>query len=129
MRIRALKLCTIAPLLVLAVVLLCSWPGLSQEVERKRGEHDARTDIAHGKYELLGYGLVAPGHSEYAHLLTARYGITFRAVAGCIVTADLIAYVNSYNTVVEEAAKQRFGKDIFAEAHHDAEHNLKEQHP
>ncbi len=129
MRIRALQLSTIVPLLVITVILLCSWPCLSQMAGRTRGEQDARTDVAHGKYELLGYGLIAPGHSEYAHLLTERYGITFRAVAGCVVTADLIAYVNGYNTVVEEAARQHFGKDIFAEAHQDAESHLKGQRP
>lgn len=54
-----------------------------------RGEIEARCDIALGRYEVLGYGLLGSWRHEYARLLRERYSIRFRTVALCIVSEDL----------------------------------------
>jgi hypothetical protein len=43
------------------------------------------------------------------------------AVAGCIVSDSLIAYVEGYHSVVAKAAKRKFGHDVFKECAEDAD--------
>jgi hypothetical protein len=77
--------------------------------------------LARGHYKILGYGLPSPWRAEYARLLQERYGIEFHAVAGCIVSRSLVSYVDEYDSVVEAAAKAKFGRDIFTETAEDAQ--------
>jgi len=90
-----------------------------------RGEVAARYDVAGGRYEELGYGLPVPWRREYVRLLREHYGIRFRTVALCIVSEDLIAYANSYNTVSSAAANRKFGHDVFKECLEEAESKWK----
>jgi hypothetical protein len=85
-----------------------------------RGQLDARLEIARGHYEVLGYGLPAPWRAEYVRLLRERYGISFRAVAVCIVSRTLVAYVEGYNSESTAAANRKFGHDVFEECVEDA---------
>jgi hypothetical protein len=78
-----------------------------------QGRLQARVDVALGRYQLLGYGLPVAWRGEYARLLDERYGIQFHVVAGCLVSQSLVDYVAGYDSVSGEAAKRRFGHDIF----------------
>jgi hypothetical protein len=85
-----------------------------------RGRAAAHFDVARGRYQILGYGLPAAWQPEYAWLLRQRYGIEYRAVAGCIVSRSLVDYVDGYDSVSAAAAKRRFGRDVFRECSADA---------
>lgn len=80
----------------------------------------ARYDISRGHYEVLGYGLPVPWRPEYARLLQERYGVKFRAVAGCIVSTGLVTYVDSYDRASAEAVNRKFGHDVFKECSDEA---------
>jgi len=41
--------------------------------------------------------------------------IDFRPVAGCLVSESLVSYVNAYDSVLEEATRRKFGRDVFQE--------------
>jgi hypothetical protein len=83
------------------------------------GGMSARYDVYRGHYEVLGYGLPVPWRPEYARLLQQRYGVSFRPVAGCIVSTALVAYVDSYNSVSTEAVNHKFGHEVFKECSED----------
>lgn len=36
-------------------------------------------------------------------------------MAGCIVSESLVSYVNAYDSVLEEATRRKFGRDVFQE--------------
>jgi hypothetical protein len=99
---------------------LLLWAVLWSAVPRVRGQLVARFDIARGHYEILGYGLPVPWYADDVRLLRERYGIEYRPVAGCIVSATLIAYVDNYNGVIAAAANRKFGHDVFKECAGDA---------
>lgn len=102
--------------IILVPLLLAGWP-LSAPI---RGELAARFDLVRGHYELLGYGLPPTWIRDYRHILQQRYGIEYRAVAGCVVSPWEVSYVDAYDSVITAAAKQRFGHDIFEEAANEA---------
>lgn len=85
-----------------------------------RGRIHARFDIARGRYKVLGYGLPPVWRDEYARLLKDRYGIEYQQAALCIVSHSLVAYVNAYDEVSEEAANRKFGHNVFEETAEDA---------
>jgi len=93
-----------------------------------RGRVAAQIDIRRGRYQLLGYGLPSATRPEYARCLSERYGIQFHAVAGCIVSDSLVAYVNAYDSKLEEDAHRRFGRNVFDECANDADAEWKAQH-
>ena len=64
---------------------------------------------------MLGYGLPVPWRPEYARCLRERYKIEFRPVAGCLVSDSLVSYVNTYDSVIEEAARAKLGRDVVKE--------------
>lgn len=80
-----------------------------------RGRIAAHYDIARGHYYLLAYGLPTASRPEYARLLRERYGVEFRAVAGCVVTPTLVDYVDGYDSVSMTAVNRKFGRDVFKE--------------
>jgi hypothetical protein len=86
-------------------------------------------DLLRGHYEILGLGLPAPWHPEYARLLRERYGIQERVVAGCVVSKSLLAYVEGYNSVTMSAANRKFRRDIFHESIADASRNWNLRQP
>ena len=91
-----------------------------------RGQRDAISDVAHGKYEELGLDLGdAPELSEYARLLQERYQVKFKIVGNCYVSNEEAAYLDAYNAVSVPAAKSRFGHDVFAECKREAMIKLK----
>jgi hypothetical protein len=92
------------------ILLLWAGSGLVAEI---CGRVAAYVDLAQGRYVTLTYGLPPAQFPAYVERLRARYGIEVRAVAGCIVSRELSAYVRGYNRVSERAARRRFGPNIF----------------
>jgi len=84
------------------------------------GDLLARFDIASGRYRVLTLGLPVPFHREYVRLLLDRYGIESHAIAGCAFSESEGAFARGYNSVSQEAAKRKFGRDVFAECLEDA---------
>ncbi len=85
-----------------------------------RGHVAAQFDVARGHYRVLGYGLPVAWLPEYVSLLRARYGVEYRAVAGCVVSGSVIDYVLAYNAISSAAANRRFRRNIFHECAEDA---------
>jgi len=98
------------------VVLFAAWL-LSAPI---RGYLVASIDVARGHYELQTFGLLAEWSPEYARLLRERYHVEHRIVAGCVVGPSLVSYVKAYNSVSTEAAKRKFGRNVFRECSADA---------
>jgi hypothetical protein len=86
-----------------------------------RGMLRARLDHARGHHEVKTYGgppaapEVEEEHDEYVRLLRARYGVVVNRVAGCVVTQELVRYVEGYNATSRGLPLEQYGKDIFAE--------------
>jgi hypothetical protein len=118
--VRSHKILTAAVALLVCLIL---WSVLWSVSASARGELVARYDISRGHYEVQGFGLPVPWRPEYARLLQERYGIEFRTVALCIVSTELVAYVESYNGVSTAAANRKFGHDIFKEFSEEARKN------
>jgi len=93
-----------------------------------RGRLAAHVDMQRGRSQILGYGLPNPSRPEYARCLRERYKIDFRPVAGCIVSESLVSYVNAYDSVLEEATRRKFGRDVFRECADEAATKWKTQH-
>jgi hypothetical protein len=108
----------IMTLCVLGVFVASSWPwSLAAPI---RGRQAAYRDIRQGRYEVLGYGLPTPWRPEYARCLRERYNIIFRPVAGCVVSESLVSYVDGYDSVVDDAVRRKYGRDVFRECADDA---------
>ena len=101
-----------------ALLVLCWFWDLSASI---RGHLAARIDVHRGRYQLLGYGLPMPSRRAYASCLCQRYNINFRPVAGCVVSASLVSYVDAYDLVVVDATNHRLGHDVFKECADEAE--------
>ena len=85
-----------------------------------RGQLAARFDVARGHYKLLVYGLPPSSRPEYERLLRERYNIAVHTAAYCIVSREMIAYVQSYDEVSAAAANRKFGHDVFKECWEEA---------
>ena len=59
----------------LAVTLLVTGLMAWQGSERMRGEANAKSDIARGRYRELTYGLPGPGRLEYTRVLRNAMGL------------------------------------------------------
>jgi hypothetical protein len=105
-----------------AFLVFCWFWDLSASI---RGHLDARIDVNLGRYQLLGYGLPSPSRPEYVRCLRERYKIDFRPVAECLVSESLVSYVNDYDSVLEEATRRKFGRDVFQECSDDADKKWK----
>ena len=63
-----------------------------------RGQRDAQSDVAQGKYKELGLDLGdAPELPEYARLLQERSRIKLEVVGDCYVSPEQVAYLGAYN--------------------------------
>jgi hypothetical protein len=85
-----------------------------------RGMIAAWVDGARGHNEVKTYGLPMGWDGEYARLLREKYGVEVNWVAGCVVTRDLVEYVDGYNSVATARIEAEYGKDIFAECTEEA---------
>jgi hypothetical protein len=94
-----------------------------------RGMIAAWADGARGHNEVKVFGLPPPWVREYARLVRERYGVEVNAVAGCVVSPDLVWYVDGYNSVSEPRIRARHGKDIFAECADEARAAWELAHP
>src|SRR5947209_2579126 len=74
-----------------------------------RGRWAARSDLAHGHYRVLGYGLPPAGVYEYKDLLQRRYAVEYRQVAFCTVRLSTRSYVDAYDAVSGAAIQAKFG--------------------
>jgi hypothetical protein len=122
---RSHKILAFFTALALLVCGLIAW----DEASFTRGQLTAHFDIARGHYKILGYGLPAPGYSEYIRTLHDKYNVEFDPVAGCIVSQSLISYVNGYNGVSEAAANRKYGRDIIHESLKEANTRLNNSRP
>ena len=110
------RLSAIIGLIALAIALVEAWSVAAP----LRGQIAARSDVRHGHYKILSYGLPPSWLPEGARLLRERYGVELRPVAGCIVSKALVSYVDSYDEVSAAAVIRKLGRDVFKECEEDA---------
>ena len=108
--IRSHKKVSIAVILGLLLAGAWLWPATAY----LRGNLVARKDVRNGHYKVLAYGLPTAWRPQYARCLRERYNVELDTAAGCIVSQSLTEYVDGYHSVVAEATKRRFGRDIYA---------------
>jgi hypothetical protein len=84
------------------------------------GAAEAKQDIATGHPKLKTLGLPAPWINEYAKLLKERLGIELERIAGCVVNQDLLTYSRAYNSVIQEGAEKKYGRNIFDQLRQEA---------
>jgi len=111
--------------IVAFLALLVSAAAIWTAAAPIRGRMAAHYDVWRGHYKILLYGLPTADRPEYVRLLKERYRVQSIAVAGCIVSPSLVAYVDNYDEIVSAAADKKFGHDIFKECSDDAEKSLK----
>lgn len=90
-------------------------------VEKARGLHDAKADVARGELTILTIGMQVRWSREYTEIMARDYQIAIRPVAGCVVTAAQVEYTTAYNEVMTQQIEKRFGPDVFATARKAAE--------
>lgn len=125
----------IAIMNLLVVATLLSFAGcagtsdLSSPVAYHRGTKDGKEELKKGALAVESFGLLAPWTPIYSRILKERYGVEERIVAGCSVDSDIIGHADGFNTVMERAITEKYGKDVFAEAATEArsEYNMKKQ--
>jgi hypothetical protein len=71
------------------------------------GRAEARRDVAAGFLMLKSYGLASPRSRKYTKTLRTPVEIPVQAVAGCVVTEDLVERVRGYNEVMEAEIQRR----------------------
>jgi hypothetical protein len=100
----------VAAITICIVVLATAWT-LRAPI---RGRMAAHYDVARGKYKVFSVGFI-PQRRIFSRLLLKRYGIEVIAVPEESESKAVLAYTRGYNTVSVEAAKSRFGHDVFKE--------------
>ena len=93
-----------------------------------RGRWAARSDLAHGHYRMLAYGLPPAEVYEYRNLLQQRYAIEYRQVAFCIVGLSTKSYADAYDAVSGPAIEAKFGANVFKNSWDEASKSWKEKH-
>lgn len=114
----ALTAIVVLPLLV-SIVWLESAP--------LRGRWAARSDLAHGHYRILAYGLPPAGVNEYKEFLWQRYGVEYWQVAFCTAGLSTRSYVDAYDAISSPAIETRFGADVFKTSWKEATKSWKEK--
>ena len=64
--------------------------------------------------QILSYGLQRPWHQNARTLIAAKFGFSYRTIAGCVVTKELVDSANRRNTAVRKKLEQRYGPDFWA---------------
>jgi hypothetical protein len=78
----------------------------------EEGRREAHADIRAGRLILRNYGFAAGVVGPYAQLLKERFGVQQRAVAGCVIDAELAAETRAYNDVMKAEIEKRFGAGV-----------------
>jgi hypothetical protein len=103
--------------LVGSLLLTIAW----LQSESVRGRIAAEMDVRRERFFVLGFGLPPAWLPDYAKLLHDRYGIEYRAMAGCIVSQSLISYVDGYNSVSTAAINRKYQMDVPLETAEEAQ--------
>jgi hypothetical protein len=112
---------TSRPRTALAVSALCVVGLINYgETGSVRGRVAARLDIIQGHFTVLNVGLGAHHDPKYTGLLQERYGIKDRALAECIVSRSLVAFVEGYDNISIPAIQRKFGQDVLAKTQTEA---------
>lgn len=64
--------------------------------------------------QLLSYGLQRPWHQNARTLVAEKYGFSYKTIAGCVVTKELVDSANRRNIAVRKKLEQRYGPDFWS---------------
>ena len=85
------------------------------------GKIEARLDLLRGEYNIRTYGASGARRDKYQEILLREYRVKLVAVAGCIVTNELVEEAGGYNEVSEAAIEGRYGQGTLERAWHRAQ--------
>lgn len=90
------------------------------------GKREALRDLDAGKLVLKTYGMPSGSRRTYADIIRSEYGIELWAVAGCVVSQELVENARGYNEVMMLAIDDRFGAEVLDSASRRAEVEYRE---
>ncbi len=83
--------------------------ALDADLTYEKGQTEAKKDVARGKLIIKRYGF---GPSPHPDKLLEKYGIELNEY-GCLISANLIAYVKGYNEISLAEIKRKYGDEPF----------------
>ena len=83
---------------------------------RTEGTRLAQADFTNGVYRLQTYGFMSGKMNPGEEYLRKNYSVDIWPVAACIVSEDLRAKAEAYNSEMKRLLVKKLGKDIFEEA-------------
>ncbi|QJD97097.1 hypothetical protein HH214_15085 [Mucilaginibacter robiniae] len=93
----------------LVVMMFISLLGLHSKAEPK---YIAENSHVVKRLEIWTYGMPYLGDKVKAeHTVSTRWGFTYRAVAGCVLTPELIKRVREHNNQVRQVLVTKYGKN------------------
>jgi hypothetical protein len=98
----------------------------------EKGEMEAARDIGAGKLIIRTYGEPIVGYYPDKEILAKDYGVELKAVAGCVVSEELVENVRGYNEAQQAEIERRFGEGILGKVERQAQQVYKEyvkRHP
>jgi len=76
------------------------------------GRFEAHIDVLRGSYSIRVYGTQDGAIVEYKEILSNELDVEVVAVAGCIVSQELVDKTDGYNDTMEAAIEKRYGQGI-----------------
>jgi hypothetical protein len=98
----------------------CWLPSDADPYTQRDGTAEAKAVLARGQLIMVTYGLPGAGWIEYRTILSERYGIEMRTIAGCVVTSGVLRYAERFNAVMEPEIRRRYGDNVFDAAEEEA---------
>ena len=94
----------------------------------KAGRSEATKDVKENRLIIEVSGLPAPWSGEYAKVLTAKYHIQMKTVAGCIVDSKIVGHERGYNEISVAEIERRFGHGVLGKVAADVQAKWQQTH-
>jgi len=94
-----------------ALILLASCGNESRGGSPNSGDTLTLARKADTPLEIYTYGFASNGAGRSRACVARRWGFTYRTIAGCVVTKELVDSAAKHNSEVEKALAQKHGPD------------------
>lgn len=81
--------------------------------DSRDGRTEANRMRKEGRLGIVAFGMPVPWISDYRQILLTEYQIEYRAIAGCVVSEEIVNYARDFNAVMDPVIKDKFGAEIF----------------
>jgi hypothetical protein len=103
-------------------------PGPFDEYIARDGAAEATRDLENKCAHYCVYGRLADTDfmKEWSESSFDRFGIKIDAIAGCIVSDDLVRFAKNYNRVLLNHIAKQYGETAWEDCRKDAEHRIQD---